>query len=147
MIAIVCLALLAETILSSTLSVVDFTSYSTSSQYSVSRNAVGLSYDFPTIQPYFGNQLFQEYMINSNLYGDWSANFVQSIHNPPGYMYNCSKQASFSPNVTYNCSFDLDNDTLLQQIGDFFYATCMYWGSSLAWDMELANFSNTYYIS
>lgn len=147
MIAIFCLALLAGSVVCSTLSVVDFTSYSTSSEYAVSRNAVGLSSDFPTIQPYFSSKLFQEYMINSNLYGDWNANFVQTIHTPPGYKYNCSKQAAFLPNATYNCTYDLDNDTLIQQIGDFFYITCMYWGSSLGWDMEIANFSSKEYIS
>lgn len=114
MILLLSLGLLVQCIRCSTLSVVDFTSYSTSSEYSVSRNSIGLSSDLPTMIPLFSNPLFKEYMINSNLYGYWPANFVQTIHSPLGYKYNCSKQDDFSPNVTYNCTYDLDNDTLIK---------------------------------
>ena len=106
MIALLSLALLVKSIVCSTLSVVDFTSYSTSSEYSVSRNSIGLSSDLPTMIPLFSNQLFKDYMINSNLYGYWPANFVQAIHSPLGYKYNCTKQELLSADATYNITYN-----------------------------------------
>ena len=146
MMALLSLALLAQSVFCSTLSAVDFTSYSTSSEYSVSRNPIGLSSELPTMLPLFANSLFKEYLINSNLYGYWSANFVQAIHSPLGYIYNCTKQDDFSPNTTYACVYDIDNDTMLKEMGSFFWDTCNYFGSSVGWDMQLANFSSTDYI-
>ena len=57
------------------LSTVNFATYSSCSDYGASPNPLGLSMDFPTIFPYFSNELFQQYLLNSNINGNWYANF------------------------------------------------------------------------
>ena len=55
-----------------------------------SSNSVGLSFDLSEVMEEIDSELFQLYLLNSNIYGGWAYNFEVALHNPGGYKYNCS---------------------------------------------------------
>lgn len=112
--AIFSMLLLAKIVSNALLSSVNFATYSSCSDYSVFSNPVGMTMDFPTVSQYFNDQLFQRYILNSNIYGNWNSNFRQYIHVPVGYKYNCTLVAEIGGNNTSNCTYDLKNNTLLK---------------------------------
>ena len=66
-----------------------------------------------------GDILFQDYMLNSNLYGSWWNNWMISLQVPKGYIYDCSIYGN-ATNSTPACIFDMSgNDTFWNDLGDF----------------------------
>lgn len=85
------------------LSTADFTGLTTSSGYSVTSNPVGVTFDLPELLPLLNDELLQEYLLNSQLQGNWYSVFEQTVHTPTGYRYNCSLLDSLT-NTTTNCT-------------------------------------------
>jgi hypothetical protein len=125
------------------LSTADFTGLTTSSQYYVSSNPVGVAFEFPELVPLLTDNLLQNYLLNSQLQGNWYSVFEQTAHMPPGYRYNCSLQDSLT-NSSSNCTLELNNQTLLQALGNFIYNTSMYYAFNLGWDQTNVSFTANY---
>jgi hypothetical protein len=98
------LAMLALSIRAAVLSTADFTGLTTSSGYYVMSNPVGVTFDLPELLPLIKDDLFQEYLLNSQLQGNWYSVFEQTVHTPPGYRTNCSLLDTLT-NTTTNCTF------------------------------------------
>lgn len=73
--AIFSIFLLSKIISSAVLSSVNFATYVSYADYGIASNPLGLSMDFPTLIPNFNSQLLQLYLLNSNINGNWGANF------------------------------------------------------------------------
>jgi hypothetical protein len=142
---VIFLALILPVLTVEVVSSVSFQSGVVSTYSYMMSNAVGLSMNFDELLPYFNSDLFQNYLLNSNIYGDWYSNFDQSIHMPIGYKFNCSIVQSLT-NGTSTCTKDLMNDTLLTNIGNYLWNVTMYYACSIGWDMEDANFTNQDYL-
>jgi hypothetical protein len=96
----------------------------------------------------FNDSLFQNYLSNSNVYGNWYGNFDQAIHMPVGYKYNCTT-ANQLTNTTNNCTLDLSTNSsqsLLTSIAQYLWNTTQGYAASLGWDMQAADFTNTNYM-
>lgn len=112
----------------------------------VMSNSIGLSMDLLEIVPQVGNQLMQEYHLNSKIHGSWGNTFHVSMHNPIGCKYNCSLAEQIA-NTTLNCTFDTSNATFLQLLGDFSWNTTNWNGMAVGWDNEGANYADPTYMN
>jgi hypothetical protein len=111
-----------------------------------SDNFVGLSMQMLDIGPHLSNNLFQQYLMNSNVYGSWSNNFAVSLHNTEGAKFNCSLAEQLA-NATLNCSLDLSNATLLAELGNFSWNATNSYGLSVGWDNQAANYQDPTYMT
>ena len=97
-------------------------------------NPVGLSMDISELISQLDSMLFQNYLSNSKVYGDWYSIFALDFHNYGGYKYNCSLAAQIA-NRTVSCDYDLANDTtLLKRLGSFVWNVTMSFGFTIGWD-------------
>lgn len=92
------------------------------------------------------NNLFQLYLLNSNVYGDWYSNFEITFHNAGGYKYNCTLMDQIA-NETLSCVYDMNNNTFITALGNFCWNTTMSSGMAIGWDNEGANYSNSEYMN
>ncbi len=95
---------------------------------------IGLTYDFPTLMPYFTNPLLTGYLENACVYNDVDYYFWQHIHTPVGYKYGCS--STLYGSATINCTVDIStNSTLYRNMNIFFSNVGQFWATNLGWDM------------
>lgn len=123
----------------------DFVNYAEDTWSYAAGNTVGLSMDLSEFIPEMNNNLFQQYLLNSNVYGNWYSNFEITFHNPGGYKYNCTFMDEFA-NDTLSCIYDMNNSTFITSLGNFCWNTTMSSGMAIGWDNEAADFSNTDYM-
>lgn len=104
-------ALLLEWGRGAMLSSADFTGLTTSSGYPVMGNPIGVTFEFQELVPLLTDDLFQKYLLNSQLQGNWYSVFEQTAHMPAGYRFNCTLHGIIANSST--CNLDLNNQTLL----------------------------------
>lgn len=75
---------------SQTLAEVDFSVEASYTGSVLWTNFVGVSVYYENIENLMNTTLYQGYLINSNLKGQWANNFAVSIKTPLGHKYNCS---------------------------------------------------------
>ncbi len=63
-----------------------------------------------------------------------------------GYKYNCTLVGSIAGNETNNCTMDIKNGTLLDEMGKYVYNTTMYYTYYMGWDMQNSNFADSTYL-
>ncbi len=98
---------------------------------------MGISQDLPDLMNRMNSTIFQSYILNSNIYGDFWSNFFQYIKVPKGYKFDCSIYDS-----PVNCTMEIkNNQTLIKEIGDYIWNTMMQPRSCIGYDMEKFNFS------
>lgn len=127
-----------------TLTSADLNSQATDTGVVFYGNTIGLSMDLPELIPYLNNTLFRDILLNSNMWGSWSDNFMQSIHVPTGYVYNCSIARLIDSNTV--CDFEFGgNSTFAAQVANYMNNVARY-GISLGWSIQGSNLSSKSYI-
>lgn len=68
---------------------IDFTQNAIVSNSVLWANIVGISMNTNYMYQYMNSSLFQQYLLNSNIYGDWANNWALSLKTPKGFRYDC----------------------------------------------------------
>jgi hypothetical protein len=75
-------------------------------------NYVGAVLNLDEVYTHYNSTLFQGYILNSNLKGNWDNNFAFTLRMPKGWFYNCTLANAI------NCSMQLRlNQTFFDQLG------------------------------
>jgi hypothetical protein len=102
------------------ISTVDFTMGAVYTGAHLWDNFIGLSIDYSNTQVIMNSSLFQGYIMNSNIKGNWANNFAVSIKSPLGIKYNCSGLQHAQPSVHVVCNQDtVNNNTYWTTLGNF----------------------------
>lgn len=59
--------------------------------------------------------LFQQYLLNSNIYGNWGNNWAISLKVPKGFRYECEALQN-ATNITIDCARDSSLNTTFYDI-------------------------------